>query len=87
MYACMHVFICVRMPYSHFHNDCLFFLEKKTQVAIPEPTRTGSVFVLSVRYQYSFFFMLKKRIIMKMKVPVQTEQLCAKVTLILRLEG
>ena len=44
------------------------FLDKKTQVHIPEPKCTGSVFVLSVLYQYRFFLMLKKTIIMKMRV-------------------
>jgi hypothetical protein len=37
-----------------------FFSMKKTHVQIPEPKRTGSVFVLSVRYQHSFFLCLKK---------------------------
>jgi hypothetical protein len=43
-----------------------FFLIKKTQVQIPEPKRTGSIFFLSVWYQYSFFNAKKKTIIMKM---------------------
>ncbi len=38
-----------------------FLYKKKTQVQIPEPKRTGLVFVLSVQYEYSLFFMLEKR--------------------------
>jgi hypothetical protein len=54
--------------YSHFHNDCLFFPIKNSQVYISEPKLTGSVFVLSVRYHYCFFYAQKKTIIMKMRV-------------------
>jgi hypothetical protein len=61
---CMYVYVCVSVrmsvcvsEYSHFHNDLSFFSSiKKTEFQIPEPKRTGSVFVLSVRYQYRFFF-------------------------------
>jgi hypothetical protein len=60
-----HVYLHVCMltasieTYSHFHNDdCLFFflIKKKLKFKF----WSGSVFVLSVQYQYSFFFMLKK---------------------------
>jgi hypothetical protein len=46
--------------YSHFHNDSFFFWMKKTQDQILEPKRTGSVFVLSVQYEYSFFCATQK---------------------------
>ncbi len=51
----------IEETYSHFHNDCFFSSIKKTQVQIPEPKHTGSVFVLSVRYQYSFFNAKKRQ--------------------------
>jgi hypothetical protein len=57
MYERMH-----RLPATLiFIMTVFFFSIKKTQAQIPEPKRTGSVFVLTVRYQLVFLIMLKKR--------------------------
>ncbi len=49
--------------YSHLHNGCPFF-RLKTQIQIPVPKCTGSIFVLSVSVQKStntVLFTLKER--------------------------
>ncbi len=84
MYVCMYV--CMYgPPYKHVnqyeHESTLifimtvfFFLDKKNSAQILEPKRTGSVFVLSVQYQYSFVYAKKKTIIMKTRVYMHAYQ-------------
>ncbi len=61
LYVCVNLRMCMCLCEPELRSGTLIFIKtfffsiKKTQVHNLDPKRTGSVFVLSVWYQYSFF--------------------------------